>query len=211
MTKHSPGGLSRIVVVMSLAVVAIGMPGIGIAGPGCLHDQRMSRGINPDSPVLPPAAYGPAVPYPYFARRAPYPGTLAIPCSGPLIAGPDHFAAVGMSATAAAVEAKSDRESGGTSAGDSNKAIETVTVHINGMRFEPESITVKPGTTVTWMHAGRMPRSSAGNAEGLGSNTLCSGQKYSHTFTEEDVYNYFCSLHPAMTGGVFVETDGKDG
>jgi plastocyanin len=78
------------------------------------------------------------------------------------------------------------------------------------MRFNPEKITVKPGTTVTWIHGSQMPHTVSGNADGLRSSTLYKGQQYSHTFNTSGSYSYFCELHPSMTGSVVVEEAGTD-
>jgi plastocyanin len=94
--------------------------------------------------------------------------------------------------------------------GTSTPAAESVTVHIDGMRFEPQNITVKPGTTVTWVHGSRMPHTINGNADGMRSGTLYNGQQYSHTFNAAGSYNYSCGLHPSMTGSVVVEEAATD-
>ena len=88
---------------------------------------------------------------------------------------------------------------------DKDAAGEGIKVRISGMRFEPASITVKPGTTVTWIHESPMPHTITGNAGSLGSGTLYSGQTYSHTFEEDGLFNYYCGIHPSMTGSVLVE------
>lgn len=87
---------------------------------------------------------------------------------------------------------------------------DNVTVRINGMRFEPATVTVKPGTTVTWVHGSQMPHTITGNTDGLSSSTLYNGQTFSHTFDASGQYEYFCNLHPSMTGSVIVEEAGTD-
>ena len=92
----------------------------------------------------------------------------------------------------------------------SEPAGENITVRIDGMRFEPANITVKPGTTVTWIHDSRMPHTITGNADGLRSSTLNGGQQYSHTFDAAGRYDYACDFHPSMKGSVIVEASGRD-
>jgi plastocyanin len=87
---------------------------------------------------------------------------------------------------------------------------ENITVRINGMRFEPSRVTVKPGTTVTWVHGSGMPHAITGNADGLRSSTLYGGQQYSHTFDAAGRYEYACDFHPSMKGSVIVEASGRD-
>ena len=93
---------------------------------------------------------------------------------------------------------------------DNGNSGENITVRIDGMRFEPSSITVKPGTTVTWIHGSSMPHTVTGNADGLRSSTLYSGQHFSHTFDAAGRYDYTCDFHPSMKGSVIVEASGMD-
>jgi plastocyanin len=79
------------------------------------------------------------------------------------------------------------------------------------MRFEPSSITVKPGTTVTWIHTSSMRHTVTGNADGPRSSTLYGGQQYSHTFDAAGRYDYACDFHPSMKGSVTVEASGSGG
>jgi plastocyanin len=94
--------------------------------------------------------------------------------------------------------------------GESTSGGETVTVRINGMQFEPANITIKPGITVTWVHGSPMPHTVSGNDGGPQSNTLYSGQQYSHTFDATGRYDYVCDFHPSMKGSVIVEPSGTD-
>jgi plastocyanin len=55
---------------------------------------------------------------------------------------------------------------------ESEPAGENVTERISGMRFEPASITVESGTTVTWVHGSSMPHTVTGNTDRLHSSTL---------------------------------------
>jgi plastocyanin len=81
----------------------------------------------------------------------------------------------------------------------------TVTVRISGMRFEPANLSVTPGTTVTWVHGSSMPHTVKGSSPELRSGILTRGQTFSITFEDAGTYNYYCDLHPGMTGTVTVE------
>jgi plastocyanin len=85
---------------------------------------------------------------------------------------------------------------------DTIAAAESVTVRINGMRFEPANITIKPGTTVTWVQDSTMPHLISGKTSGLRSNTLNRGQQYSYTFNQAGRFDYVCGLHPSMKGSI---------
>ena len=198
---------SRTGIVLSLTAAALIAPEVTLAGPGCMNNQRMAQGYFPYSPMGPQMAYGQRTPYSYYPAPAPYSRMMVAPYNRPMTALHGTPAVAGKQA----VVTKNTVQSTSTAAsGTSTPAGETVTVRIDGMRFDPESITVKPGTTVTWVHGSQMPHTISGNADGMRSGTLYNGQQYSHTFNAEGSYNYFCGLHPSMTGTVVVEEAGTD-
>lgn len=85
-------------------------------------------------------------------------------------------------------------------------AADAKTVGINRMRFEPAIIRVKAGDTVTWANNASMPHTVTGRSDGaLSSERLGRGSLFSHTFKEPGTYEYYCALHPSMTGSVIVE------
>ena len=201
MKKFAKTG-SRTGIVLSLTAAALIAPEVILAGPGCMNNQRMSQGYYPYSPMGPQMAYGQRAPYAYYPAPAPYAGMMSVPYNRPMTA-PQGMPAVVTSQAAVATNAAGSSQD--DTGGMSTPAAETITVRIDGMRFDPENITVKPGTTVTWLHGSQMPHTVSGNAEGLRSSTLYQGQQYSHTFNTSGSYSYFCELHPSMRGSVVVE------
>ena len=79
-----------------------------------------------------------------------------------------------------------------------------IKVTIDNFTFSPASLTVKVGTTVTWKNHDDIPHTivSAGKFR---SKTLDTDDSFSFTFTTPGVFEYFCSLHPHMTGTIVVE------
>jgi amicyanin len=82
---------------------------------------------------------------------------------------------------------------------------ETV-VKIDNFTFGPQRVTVKAGTTVTWINQDDIPHAIAATGKAFRSKVMDTDDKYSFTFTTAGVYEYFCSLHPHMTGTIVVET-----
>ena len=78
-------------------------------------------------------------------------------------------------------------------------------VQIDQYAFLPQRITVKPGTTVTWTNDDDDSHTVASSSKLFKSKALDTGDKFSFTFTTPGRYDYFCSLHPHMTGAVVVE------
>ncbi len=78
-------------------------------------------------------------------------------------------------------------------------------VLIDQFTFTPQRITVKAGATVTWTNEDDVPHTIASSSKFFKSKALDTGDKFSFTFTTPGTYEYFCSLHPHMTGAVVVE------
>ena len=78
-------------------------------------------------------------------------------------------------------------------------------VKIDNFTFAPKSLAVKAGTTVTWDNEDDIPHTVASSAKLFKSKVLDTGGTFSFTFTTPGVYEYFCSLHPHMTGTIVVE------
>ena len=78
-------------------------------------------------------------------------------------------------------------------------------VNIDQFTFYPQRITVKAGTTVTWSNEDDVPHTVASSSKVFKSKALDTADKFSFTFTTPGTYDYFCSVHPHMTGAVVVE------
>jgi amicyanin len=79
------------------------------------------------------------------------------------------------------------------------------TVGIDNFTFNPQKLTVKAGTVVTWTNKDDIPHAIAAVSKQFKSKALDTGDAYSFTFTTAGTYEYFCSLHPHMTGTIVVE------
>jgi plastocyanin len=82
---------------------------------------------------------------------------------------------------------------------------EDATAKIDNFTFAPARLTVKAGTTVTWRNKDDIPHTVTSAARLFKSKALDTDDSFSFTFTEPGTYEYFCSLHPRMTGTIVVE------
>jgi len=82
--------------------------------------------------------------------------------------------------------------------------VATDKVAIQGFAFGPATITVKPGTTVTWTQQDEDQHTVTANDGSFTSSPLVTGTTYTHTFTAPGTYQYHCSIHPFMHGTVVV-------
>jgi plastocyanin len=78
-------------------------------------------------------------------------------------------------------------------------------VNIHNFAFAPQGTTVKAGTTVTWINEDDIPHTVASSGKLFKSKALDTKDKFSFTFTTPGTYEYFCSLHPHMTGVVVLK------
>ena len=78
-------------------------------------------------------------------------------------------------------------------------------VKIDNFAFAPQRVVVKAGTTVIWINDDDIPHTVASSAKLFKSNALDTKDKFSFTFTTPGTYEYFCSLHPHMTGTIVVD------
>lgn len=78
-------------------------------------------------------------------------------------------------------------------------------VKIDNFTFTPPQVTVKAGSTITWTNADDIPHTVVAKERQFRSKALDTDETFSFTFTTPGVYEYFCSLHPHMTGKIVVE------
>jgi amicyanin len=95
-------------------------------------------------------------------------------------------------ASASATTADSPASQGGTA------------VSITNFKFNPATLTVPVGATVTWTNQDEEPHSVAGKDGSFHSPGMDTHGTYSFTFTTPGSYDYICSIHPFMTGTVVV-------
>ena len=78
-------------------------------------------------------------------------------------------------------------------------------VKIANFTFEPPVLTVKVGTTVTWVNDDDIPHLVAEKDGKFRSSALDTDEKFSQTFKTPGTVEYFCAIHPHMTGKIVVE------
>lgn len=84
----------------------------------------------------------------------------------------------------------------------------TVEVVIGNFTFTPNELTIAPGTTVKWVNHDDIPHLVAEKALAFKSKALDTDDSFSFTFTKPGDVEYFCVLHPHMTGKISVKAGG---
>ena len=71
--------------------------------------------------------------------------------------------------------------------------------------FQPASITVRAGTTVTWTNTGGAPHTATADDGSFDSGSLSGGSTFSQPFTKAGTYAYHCAIHTSMKWTVVVQ------
>ena len=84
-------------------------------------------------------------------------------------------------------------------------AAATHTVVIDGVKFDPETITVKVGDTVVWVNKDPFPHTVSSQVGGFDSCDITAGQSWSYKATRAGEFPYICVFHPTMKATLRVE------
>ena len=76
---------------------------------------------------------------------------------------------------------------------------------IEHFKFEPTSVTVPRGTSVTWVNHDEETHTVTSASGAFASPALEHDQTFSHTFAQPGTYTYFCALHPHMRATIVVK------
>ena len=77
-------------------------------------------------------------------------------------------------------------------------------VGIDNFAFTPDTLNVKPGTTVTFENHDDIPHLIVAVDGKYRSKALDTNDKFTFTFDKPGEYAYFCGLHPHMKGKIVV-------
>lgn len=81
----------------------------------------------------------------------------------------------------------------------------TADVKVDNFTFGPATLTVPVGTKVTWTNRDDIPHTVVSTDRVFKSKVLDTDETFSFTFSKPGRYEYFCSVHPRMTGRVVVQ------
>lgn len=86
-------------------------------------------------------------------------------------------------------------------------AKEAKQIVVDNFSFDPPTLTIPVGTQVTWVNHDDVPHTATSTAKPkhFDSGTLDTDGKFSQVFTAPGTYEYFCAVHPKMTGRIIVK------
>lgn len=80
---------------------------------------------------------------------------------------------------------------------------DVASVDIRDFAFNPDTVTIAKGGTVTWTNRDYVPHTVTG--EDFDSGNLTTSKTFRRTFETPGTYEYKCTIHPSMTGKVVVK------
>src|SRR5262245_38672372 len=78
------------------------------------------------------------------------------------------------------------------------------TVTIDGLRYQPESLTLRVGDSVVWVNQDPFPH-TATSAGSFDSHTIDVGKSWTFKTTTAGNLSYACTFHPTMKGTLVVK------
>jgi plastocyanin len=81
----------------------------------------------------------------------------------------------------------------------------THTVVMEGTRFEPEILTVRPGDKVVWINRDFFPHTATAQNGTFDSRSIAPERSWQFRPKKSGVFPYFCAFHPTMKGTLRVE------
>jgi plastocyanin len=81
----------------------------------------------------------------------------------------------------------------------------TVQVIMSNRAYDPATVTIKVGDTVTWVNQDAPKHDVVADNGEFKSDLFDKGATFSFTFAKAGTYPYHCSIHPGMTGTIIVQ------
>ncbi len=80
------------------------------------------------------------------------------------------------------------------------------TVTIQNFAFNPVTITISKGQTVTWTNMDTVPHTVTSTTGVFDSGPISPGKTFSYTFNNAGTFEYSCTIHPSIPHGTVVVT-----
>ena len=123
-------------------------------------------------------------------------GVVAAGCGGD-----DSSTSTSTSATMSSTAA--DTTAAASSAGGAAES--TDKIDISDFKFDPETVTVKAGTEVTWTNSDAAAHTATADDSSFDTGDMDKGDSASVTFDKPGTFTYYCRFHPFMKATVEVQ------
>ncbi len=78
-------------------------------------------------------------------------------------------------------------------------------VEISGFAFHPQTLSVSTASKVVWTNKDSVAHTVTSRGGLFDSGGLSPGDTFSYAFSERGTFEYYCAIHPSMTGKAVVE------
>ena len=82
---------------------------------------------------------------------------------------------------------------------------EPTQIAVKDFMFQPASLTIKVGATVTWTNKDDEPHTVKSDTGLFRSGAMDTNESFSFKFDKPGTYHFTCSIHPRMTGTIIVQ------
>lgn len=114
--------------------------------------------------------------------------------------GPRTVAALAVAAALALGACSNNASPGGSQAAAGGGTA----VSIVDFSFNPATLTVAKGATVTWTNTGSATHTVTADDGSFDSGNLSGGSNFSHTFSTAGTFTYHCAIHASMKATITV-------
>jgi plastocyanin len=78
-------------------------------------------------------------------------------------------------------------------------------IAVNNFMFNPTPLTIKTGSTVTWINRDDEPHTAVSDTGLFKSGGMDTNESFSFKFDKPGTYHYTCTIHPRMVGTIVVQ------
>jgi len=80
-----------------------------------------------------------------------------------------------------------------------------IEVAIEGFAFNPDTLNISVGTTVVWYNNDSVDHTITARDNSFYSGRMSPNETFEYTFQQSGTLEYYCTIHPSMTGNVNIE------
>ncbi|MFC2034715.1 cupredoxin domain-containing protein [Chloroflexota bacterium] len=92
--------------------------------------------------------------------------------------------------------------------GDYSRKTPDIEIEIIDSAFSQETTSVPVGTKIIWYNSDPTPHTVTTVEPLFDSGRMLQGETFSYTFDNPGTFYYYCTIHPDMTGTVYVTGEG---
>jgi len=81
----------------------------------------------------------------------------------------------------------------------------THTVTIEGMQYQPQTLTVHRGDRVTWINKDLLPHTVTASDKTFDSRSIAANASWTYVARKPGDHTYGCTFHPTMKGTLIIQ------